>query len=239
MADKLSKMAVMKNMENNTQFMSEIDILCSITWEYNMLWRDFMIKQCPRGDINQIEYKAEWLALDINGTYRMNINEAEIDWLNSLQIIMKEFKSEISSYNIKNFLEIMPTMILNKRNPEIYKESRCVRCKFTHENWTHIWICKENDTTIDQITNFAFERLKEKLDNMDFRICETIYLAKMSRGKQLGKKQSEQESKRRDKAKSLHDNYKKESKKLFLLKISWEWWRGENLLDGSSFKTVS
>lgn len=50
---------------------------------------------------------------------------------------------------------------------------------------------------------------------------------------------SEQESKRRDKAKSLHDNYKKESKKLFLLKISWEWWRGENLLDGSSFKTVS
>ncbi|CAB4485523.1 uncharacterized protein OCT59_001087 [Rhizophagus irregularis] len=169
MADKLSKMAVMKNMENNTQFMSEIDILCSITWEYNMLWRDFMIKQCPRGDINQIEYKAEWLALDINGTYRMNINEAEIDWLNSLQIIMKEFKSEISSYNIKNFLEIMPTMILNKRNPEIYKESRCVRCKFTHENWTHIWICKENDTTIDQITNFAFERLKEKLDNMDFR----------------------------------------------------------------------
>lgn len=80
MAGKLSKMAVMENMENNTQFMSEIDILCSITWEYNMFRR-----------------------------------------------------------------------------------------KFTHENWTHIWICKENDTTINQITNFAFERLKEKLDNMDFR----------------------------------------------------------------------
>ncbi|PKY52123.1 hypothetical protein RhiirA4_469558 [Rhizophagus irregularis] len=115
----------MENMENNTQFMSEIDILCSITLEYNMFWRDFMIKQCPRGDINQIEYKKS---------------------------------------------EIMPTMmVFNKRNPEIYKESRCVRCKFTHENWTHIWICKENDTTINQIINFAFERLKEKLDNVDFR----------------------------------------------------------------------
>ncbi|PKY52122.1 hypothetical protein RhiirA4_469557 [Rhizophagus irregularis] len=50
---------------------------------------------------------------------------------------------------------------------------------------------------------------------------------------------SGQESKRRDKAKSLRDNYNKESKKLLLLKISWEWWRGENLLDEDLTGTIA
>jgi len=46
---------------------------------------------------------------------------------------------------------------------------------------------------------------------------------------------TEQESKRRDKAKVLYDNYKKTNKKVFTGNRNG----GENLLDGSSFKTVS
>jgi hypothetical protein len=91
---------------------------------------------------------------------------------------MSKFNSDISelnnnkmAYNLKNYLEILPTMVLlNKRNPEIYNNSRCCRCKFMIKTWTHIWICKENDTTITQIINEAFENLKIKLDNMKFKI---------------------------------------------------------------------
>ncbi|PKY27502.1 hypothetical protein RhiirB3_443247 [Rhizophagus irregularis] len=45
---------------------------------------------------NDVTYKAEWLALEINRSLRMNIAEVDIDWKSTLDIIMKEFKSDIS-----------------------------------------------------------------------------------------------------------------------------------------------
>lgn len=70
---------------------------------------------------------------------------------------MKEFNSDISwvnnesvAYNLKHFLEILPVMVLiNKRNPEIYNRSICVRYNKTYENWIH---------------NAAYEKLKENLE---------------------------------------------------------------------------
>uniref|UniRef100_U9TGI9 Uncharacterized protein n=1 Tax=Rhizophagus irregularis (strain DAOM 181602 / DAOM 197198 / MUCL 43194) TaxID=747089 RepID=U9TGI9_RHIID len=52
--------------------------------------------------------------LDICRSMRMNIIDIEIDWKLSLEIIMKEFRSDISwnsnnecvAFNIKNYLEI-------------------------------------------------------------------------------------------------------------------------------------
>jgi hypothetical protein len=68
-------------------------------------------------------------------------------------------------------LEILPVAtLLNKRNPELYRSGRCIRCNYTTETWTHIWICNQADTSIIQIINVAFESLKEKLDANDFRI---------------------------------------------------------------------
>ncbi|GET61966.1 hypothetical protein GLOIN_2v1788404 [Rhizophagus irregularis DAOM 181602=DAOM 197198] len=47
--------------------------------------------------------------------------------------------NDMVAYNIKNFLEILPSMdILNKRSPEIYKSGRCVRCGHAIETWTHM-----------------------------------------------------------------------------------------------------
>ncbi|PKY45902.1 hypothetical protein RhiirA4_460608 [Rhizophagus irregularis] len=82
-------------------------------------------------DKYKLAYQLAYISLDI----RMNIIDIEIDWQLSLEIIMKEFKSDISwnnnecvAFNIKNYLEILPTMsLLNKRNPEIYPRSICVR----------------------------------------------------------------------------------------------------------------
>ncbi|POG82435.1 hypothetical protein GLOIN_2v1762244 [Rhizophagus irregularis DAOM 181602=DAOM 197198] len=39
---------------------------------------------------NDVTYKAEWLALEINRS--MNIAVVDIDWKSTLDIIMKEFK---------------------------------------------------------------------------------------------------------------------------------------------------
>ncbi|CAB4478774.1 unnamed protein product [Rhizophagus irregularis] len=76
-----------------------------------------------------------------------------------------------NAYNVKNFLEILPVAtLLNKRNPELYESGRCIRCNYTTETWTHIWICDQTETSIIQIINAAFENLKNKLDKIDFRI---------------------------------------------------------------------
>jgi hypothetical protein len=182
-ADSLCKLELL---ETNYQFMTEIKIDASLTWEYMVYWRGILIKEGAREfmkKINYFRYKAEWLALDINRSFCVNMSNISIDWVRSLKVIMSEFNSDISelnndkmAYNLKNYLEILPTMVLlNKRNPEIYNNSRCCRCKFMIETWAHIWICKENDTTITQIINEAFENLKIKLDNMKFKIkCKII-----------------------------------------------------------------
>jgi len=47
-----------------------------------------------------------------------------------------------------------------------------------------------------------------------------------------------EQGKRSDTAKLLHDNYKKASKKSFFFVGNVGMWRGENLFDCSSFKTV-
>jgi hypothetical protein len=69
-------------------------------------------------------------------------------------------------------------VLLNKRNPEVYVRSSCCKCNFMIESWTHIWICKANETTITQIINEAFEKLKIKLDNLEFKI-ECNYHARL------------------------------------------------------------
>lgn len=46
--------------------------------------------------LNYLTYKAEWLALDINRSFRLNIVDVDIDWLRSLNIIMKDFNGDIS-----------------------------------------------------------------------------------------------------------------------------------------------
>ncbi|POG60026.1 hypothetical protein GLOIN_2v1788404 [Rhizophagus irregularis DAOM 181602=DAOM 197198] len=127
---------------------------------------------------NQWSYKAEFLSLDMCRYYRFNNSMEKVDWCRSIRIIMKAFNDENTdrnnfdnAYKVKNFLEILPVAnLLNKRNPELYQSGRCIRCNYTIETWTHIWICNKADTSIIQIINAAFEILKAKLDEKDFRI---------------------------------------------------------------------
>ncbi|GBC41334.1 hypothetical protein GLOIN_2v1811257 [Rhizophagus irregularis DAOM 181602=DAOM 197198] len=183
MADSLSKLALR---ETEGSLITYLNIPEDMSWEYNLYWRRELIKEAPRDfmkEFNQRYYKAAWLSLDVSRTLRVNILDAQIDWKNSYMIIMEEYKGDITdsnnktvAYKLKNFLEILPTMtLLNKRNPEVYRSGKCVRCQFMMESWTHLWICKENETSIIQIINQAFEILKEKLDNQNFRLDFNYY----------------------------------------------------------------
>ncbi|PKC02037.1 hypothetical protein RhiirA5_413442 [Rhizophagus irregularis] len=178
LADGLSKIALMTKEDRNLII---IKLNQEIDWEYNLYWKKELIKEAPREFYklyNQWSYKAEFLSLDVCRYYRFNNSIEKIDWVRSIRIIMKAFNEENTdknnsdnAYNIKNFLEILPVAtLLNKRNPELYQSGRCIRCNYTIETWTHIWICSQADTSIIQIINTAFESLKAKLDEKDFRI---------------------------------------------------------------------
>ncbi|CAG8697803.1 17842_t:CDS:2 [Rhizophagus irregularis] len=141
-ADGLCKTAHLDESDNNK---SKVNIKNDYTWEYLVFWRN----------TNQL---ADWLALNVNRSYRVKITDVEIDWKASINIIMKEFQGDVSSlnndltaYNLKNYLEILPTFtMLNQRNLELYESKK--------------------DPTIKQIINEAFDKLKDKLDENNFRI---------------------------------------------------------------------
>ncbi|CAG8694688.1 18734_t:CDS:2 [Rhizophagus irregularis] len=144
-ADGLCKAALL---DKDERINSEININNDYTWEYSVFWNNTMVKSNPH-------------------------------WPASLNIIMKEFNgisslnNDSTAYNLKNYLEILPTFTmlkLNQRNPEFYETSRCCQCYETIETWTHLWICRENDTTMIQIINETFEKLNCRLDENDFRI---------------------------------------------------------------------
>ncbi|CAB4473813.1 unnamed protein product [Rhizophagus irregularis] len=119
-ADGLCKTAHLDESDNNK---SKVNIKNDYTWEYLVFWRN----------TNQL---ADWLALNVNRSYRVKITDVEIDWKASINIIMKEFQGDVSSlnndltaYNLKNYLEILPTFtMLNQRNLELYESSKCCRC---------------------------------------------------------------------------------------------------------------
>lgn len=53
-----------------------------LIWEYLPYWRGNLIKDLPREfmkSFNQLKYKAHWLSLNTNRTYRLNINALKVD----------------------------------------------------------------------------------------------------------------------------------------------------------------
>ncbi|PKK63287.1 hypothetical protein RhiirC2_789128 [Rhizophagus irregularis] len=65
-ADGLCKAALL---DKDERINSEININNDYTWEYSVFWNNTIVKSNPREfmkNINQLKYKADWLALDIN-----------------------------------------------------------------------------------------------------------------------------------------------------------------------------
>ncbi|EXX55428.1 hypothetical protein RirG_225510 [Rhizophagus irregularis DAOM 197198w] len=87
----------------------------------------------------------------------------EFDWITSLEFISNRVKFSQRqcgdkdtierSYRIKNLLKELPTYnILFKRNTNKIDTDKCKRCgEIFTEDWEHIWICEDNDISIDEI----------------------------------------------------------------------------------------
>lgn len=83
LADGLSKMTLRR--DDDELVITEVKLNNDLGWEYMLFWRGLLTKECPRTfmkKVNQLQYEAEWLALEINRSYRnyrININNVEVD----------------------------------------------------------------------------------------------------------------------------------------------------------------
>jgi len=130
--------------------------------KYKLYYNDTLILESPRSYMKKVNYlkeKAEWLALEQNDWLKNNITSSNIDWKASYEMYKEAIEAENNDlnnnkigYKMKNLIEKLPVYkVMNQRNPSIYKNPYCVRCKRAVESWKHIWICRKNKTDIYQI----------------------------------------------------------------------------------------
>lgn len=159
LADSLCKTALL--LEKSDKFKCEINVNNNITWEHLVFWRGMPIKQNPSDfmkNVNRLRYKAEWLTLDINRSFRLNIPDIDIVWMSSLDIIMKEYRESISFLNtiycnIKNYLGICPMMtLLNNVILKFIKVVKCCRCNMTIETWTLYGFAKRTKLQLHKLS---------------------------------------------------------------------------------------
>src|SRR5271155_5720641 len=95
---------------------------------------------------NYLKYKVQFLLLSHNHYLAENIHMDTIDWKETYDLIIlkKEYttletnkeESKMRAYNIKNFLEELPTCSqLYRRYPNIFKNAICLRCGLFEEDW--------------------------------------------------------------------------------------------------------
>jgi hypothetical protein len=102
------------------------------------------------------------------------------------------------SYRIKNLLKEQPTYkTLYRRNTNKIDTDKCIRCgKIEIEDWEHIWICEDNEFSIDDIIRespYKFEQIlndsnqSEELEILRNYNCEFINIIESPSRILLGK----------------------------------------------------
>lgn len=99
----------------------------------------------------------------------------EFDWVMNLEFISNRIslsqrqcggKDMIKRfYRIKNLLKAQPTYkTLYRRNTNKINTDRCIWCgKKEIEDWEHIWLCEDNEFSIDDIIRESPYRFENKL----------------------------------------------------------------------------
>ncbi|PKY56884.1 hypothetical protein RhiirA4_477502 [Rhizophagus irregularis] len=89
---------------------------------------------------------------------------------------MYNFKKE---FDWRSTLEFLPTYeVLYRRNTNKIENDKCKRCgKEEKEDWEHIWLCEDNEFTINEIVQesiYRFEKyLKDLNQNEEIEILRT------------------------------------------------------------------
>ncbi|UZO04077.1 uncharacterized protein OCT59_024476 [Rhizophagus irregularis] len=120
------------------------------------------------------EYNLIWNKKIITGGFRnWKKKVTNVIWKN--EILNSEKLDDLFMYNfrngcIKNLLKEQPTygtlFKRNKRNTNKIENEECKRCgKNEKETWEHIWLCEDNEITIDEIVQEAIYKFEKSLDD--------------------------------------------------------------------------
>ncbi|CAB4424719.1 unnamed protein product [Rhizophagus irregularis] len=147
--------------------------------EYNLIWRKNIITggfRKWRKKVSMAIWKNEILNSNkLNDLFIRNFMK-EFDWRTTLEFISNRttftkrqcssIDTKERSYRIKNLLKDLPTYeVLCKREVEVLENSTCIRCDTNEEEtWDHVWICNDNEATLDEILRESISKFEEFLD---------------------------------------------------------------------------
>ena len=177
--NKVDKLAVKVKNNINNIYSENINLVLNLenlfNQEYYLWWNDYKIKGNIRKWVKELNYlynKANWWILkkfynlgkvyldliDWDGTYKFLRNEQSTKYTNQKD-------SNIRSYRIKNYFELLPINVLNYNHGDKFTSSKlCERCKFAEEDWYHIWECDKNN---DILYNIISEKISEWIIDME------------------------------------------------------------------------
>jgi hypothetical protein len=207
----MQKMLKNNNVINTIKYNFELIDEGLITNEYNLIWNNRLITggfRSWRKTVTNAIWKNEFLNSEKLEDLFMYNYRKEFDWITSLEFIGNRFefsqrqcgaKDTIErSYRIKNLLKEQPTYkTLYRRNTNKIDTDKCIRCgKIVQEDWEHIWICEDNEFSIDEIIRespYRFEKILidsnqcEELDILRNYNCEFINIIESPSNILLGK----------------------------------------------------
>ncbi|RGB22408.1 hypothetical protein C1646_748526 [Rhizophagus diaphanus] len=106
----------------------------------------------------------------------------EIDWKSTLEFISNRINftsrqcniqdTKDRSYRIKNLLKDLPVYeTLYKRETNMIKDDKCRRCKKNEiESWEHIWVCEDNEKSLEDIAQETIYIFEETLIKKERKI---------------------------------------------------------------------
>ncbi|PKY52519.1 hypothetical protein RhiirA4_496862 [Rhizophagus irregularis] len=172
----MQEMLKNKNTASTIKYSFELIDEGMTTNEYNLIWNNRLITggfRSWRKAVTNATWKNEILNSEkLEDLFIYNYRK-EFDWITSLEFISNrvEFsqrqcgvKDTIErSYRIKNLLKEQPTYkTLYRRNTNKIDTDKCIRCgKKEQEDWEHIWICEDNEFSVDEIIRespYKFEK---------------------------------------------------------------------------------
>ncbi|PKY60175.1 hypothetical protein RhiirA4_430933 [Rhizophagus irregularis] len=146
--------------------------------EYNLIWRNHIITggfRKWRKKVSMAIWKNEILNSNkLNDLFMLNFMK-EFDWRTTLEFISNRttftkrqcssIDTKERSYRIKNLLKDIPTYdTLYKRDVNVLENNTCIRCDTNEEEtWDHVWICNDNEATLDEILRESISKFEEYL----------------------------------------------------------------------------
>uniref|UniRef100_U9UA15 Reverse transcriptase domain-containing protein n=2 Tax=Rhizophagus irregularis TaxID=588596 RepID=U9UA15_RHIID len=166
---------------NTIKYNFEINNEALLVNEFNLYWNQRLITggytRGWRKKVTNAIWKNEMLNSNrLDDLFMYNFKK-EFDWKNTLEFISN--RTEFSKrqcgdkdtyerfYRIKNLLKEQPTYeALYQRNTNKIEDNKCIRCKENEiESWEHIWICNDNESTLNEIIYDSLNLFEQQLKN--------------------------------------------------------------------------